>query len=161
MTSKRKTKQLRWLVTMMMLVMTMVMPASTWAQVMYTVYDNGTLTFMYGEKPGSGNVYDVPTDPTHTNISPDWLAINTSITTVVFDESFKDVRPTSCYSWFRGFSKLTTIEGIENLNTEEVTNKSDWSRSEEHTSELQSLLIVHLVCRLLLEIGRASCRERV
>ena len=32
-------------------------------------------------------------------------------------------------------------------------------RSEEHTSELQS----HhdLVCRLLLEIGRASCRERV
>ena len=32
-------------------------------------------------------------------------------------------------------------------------------RSEEHTSELQSLR--HLVCRLLLEIGRASCRERV
>src|SRR5258706_11034988 len=43
---------------------------------------------------------------------------------------------------------------------------SDWSsdvcssdRSEEHTSELQSL--TNLVCRLLLEIGRASCRERV
>ena len=34
-------------------------------------------------------------------------------------------------------------------------------RSEEHTSELQSLQPVHLVCRLLLEIGRASCRERV
>ena len=32
-------------------------------------------------------------------------------------------------------------------------------RSEEHTSELQSR--VDLVCRLLLEIGRASCRERV
>ena len=32
-------------------------------------------------------------------------------------------------------------------------------RSEEHTSELQSL--PNLVCRLLLEIGRASCRERV
>ena len=32
-------------------------------------------------------------------------------------------------------------------------------RSEEHTSELQSR--PHLVCRLLLEIGRASCRERV
>ena len=32
-------------------------------------------------------------------------------------------------------------------------------RSEEHTSELQSL--IQLVCRLLLEIGRASCRERV
>src|SRR2546421_10058753 len=42
----------------------------------------------------------------------------------------------------------------------------DWSsdvcssdRSEEHTSELQSRS--DLVCRLLLEIGRASCRERV
>ena len=34
-------------------------------------------------------------------------------------------------------------------------------RSEEHTSELQSPWPVHLVCRLLLEIGRASCRERV
>ena len=33
------------------------------------------------------------------------------------------------------------------------------SRSEEHTSELQSL--TNIVCRLLLEIGRASCRERV
>ena len=33
------------------------------------------------------------------------------------------------------------------------------SRSEEHTSELQSPQ--NLVCRLLLEIGRASCRERV
>ena len=33
-------------------------------------------------------------------------------------------------------------------------------RSEEHTSELQSQNIVHLVC-VLLEIGRASCRERV
>ena len=32
-------------------------------------------------------------------------------------------------------------------------------RSEEHTSELQSL--GNIVCRLLLEIGRASCRERV
>ena len=35
------------------------------------------------------------------------------------------------------------------------------ARSEEHTSELQSPTLVHLVCRLLLEIGRASCRERV
>ena len=34
-----------------------------------------------------------------------------------------------------------------------------YGRSEQHTSELQSL--GNLVCRLLLEIGRASCRERV
>ena len=122
MTSKRKTKQLRWLVTGLMLAMTMVMPASTWAQVMYTVYDNGTLTFKYGEKPESGTVYDVPTDP---YTAPGWLeTYKTSITTVVFDKSFKDARPTSCCKWFYGFSNLTTIEGIENLNTEEVKNMS-------------------------------------
>ena len=34
-------------------------------------------------------------------------------------------------------------------------------RSEEHTSELQSRGDPDLVCRLLLEIGRATCRERV
>ena len=122
MTSKRKTKQLRWLVTGLMLAMTMVMPASTWAQVMYTVYDNGTLTFMYGEKPESGTVYDVPTDP---YTAPGWLeTYKTSITTVVFDKSFKDARPTSCYSWFNECSNLTSINNIENLNTANVTSMS-------------------------------------
>ena len=122
MTKKRKTKQLRWLVTGLMLAMTMVMPTSTWAQVMYTVYDNGTLTFKYGDKPGSGIVYDVPTDPTNTNISPAWLANKTSITTVVFDESFKNARPTSCAHWFDNCSNLTSIDNIENLNTAKVEN---------------------------------------
>ena len=107
---------------MMMLAITMVMPASTWAQVMYTVYEYDTLTFKYGDRQSeeSGDVYDVPTDPK----DPDWLAINTSITTVVFDESFKDARPTSCYKWFYNCSNLTSINNIENLNTEEVTNMS-------------------------------------
>lgn len=41
---------------------------------------------------------------------------------VVFDESFAQLRPTSCYEWFYGLRYLTTIEGIENLNTSEVTN---------------------------------------
>ena len=130
MTSKRKTKQLRWLVTGLMLAMTMVMPASTWAQeqVMYTVYDTETktLTFKYGVKQldWTGIVYDVPNDPTNTNISPEWLAKKTSITKVVFHESFKDARPTSCYEWFKYCIYLTSIEGIEYLNTEKVTNMS-------------------------------------
>ena len=106
---------------MMMLAMTMVMPASTWAQVMYTVFNNGTLTFMYGEKPESGTVYDVPTDP---YTAPGWLAYKESIETVDFDESFKNARPTSCSHWFYGFSNLMSIQGIENLNTEEVKNMS-------------------------------------
>ena len=42
--------------------------------------------------------------------------------------------------------------------TLQIDGKGD---PEEHTSELQSRSAGHLVCRLLLEIGRASCRERV
>ena len=123
MTSKRKTKQLRWLVTRLMLAMTMVMPASMWAQepVMYTVYNNNTLTFKYGEKPESG--FDVPTDPTEYK-EPRWLMYKSLIKTVDFDDSFKDARPTSCYKWFESCSYLTSINNIENLNTANVKTMS-------------------------------------
>ena len=123
MTSKRKTKQLRWLVTRLMLAMTMVMPASMWAQesVMYTVYNDGKLTFKYGEKKGSGTLYDVPT---YYSTAPGWSTNSSSITTVVFDESFQNAQPKSCYKWFDNCSNLTTIINIEYLNTANVTNMS-------------------------------------
>lgn len=123
MTSKRKTKQLRWLITRLMLAMTMVMPASMWAQepVMYTVYNNNTLTFKYGEKPESG--FDVPTDPTEYK-EPRWLMYKSLIKTVDFDDSFKDARPTSCYKWFESCNYLTSINNIENLNTANVKTMS-------------------------------------
>ncbi|MDD6641010.1 MAG: BspA family leucine-rich repeat surface protein [Bacteroidales bacterium] len=94
-----------------------------WAQVKYTVFDSssGTLTFKYGEKPTGGGgitVYDIP----DFSRSPEWNSQASSITTVVFDESFKDVRPKKCYCWFQSCSSLTTINGIENLNTEDVTD---------------------------------------
>ena len=47
-----------------------------------------------------------------------------SIKKVVFDASFANARPTSCYRWFFNCKYLTTIEGIEYLNTENVTNMS-------------------------------------
>lgn len=109
-----------------MLAMTMVMPASTWAQVMYTVYDTETktLTFKYGDKPESTateKVYDVRTDA----FTPDWINNHASdITTVVFDDSFKDVQPTFCNRWFGDCINLTSIDNIENLNTANVTDMS-------------------------------------
>lgn len=42
------------------------------------------------------------------------------IKTVVFDESFKDVRPTDCGTWFWLFEALTTIEHLDYLNTSDV-----------------------------------------
>lgn len=43
------------------------------------------------------------------------------VTRVVFDPSFADVRPTSCARWFNNFKSLASIEGLEYLNTSEVT----------------------------------------
>ena len=136
MTSKRKTKQLRWLVTRLMLAMTMVMPASMWAQesVMYTVYNDGTLTFKYGEKIGSGTLYDVPT---YYSTAPGWSAYSSSIKTVVFDESFINAQPKSCYKWFDNCSNLTSIIDIKYLNTANVTNMSRMFRDCKNLTSLE------------------------
>lgn len=48
------------------------------------------------------------------------LAERREIKTVVFDESFKDARPTDCGGWFWWFEALTTIEHLDYLNTSEV-----------------------------------------
>ena len=60
--------------------------------------------------------------------APGWYKPNNDgsnaniIKKVVFDASFANARPTSCYKWFYDCTNLTTIEGIEYLNTENVTN---------------------------------------
>ena len=50
----------------------------------------------------------------------------TDITKAVFDDSFAEARPTSTSCWFAvpyyETSKLMTIEGIQNLNTSNVTD---------------------------------------
>ena len=98
------------------------------AQEPYAVYDKttSTLTFKYGIKPAGAYSLN---KGYHT---PDWYKqggdydsgyYNTNIITkVVFDVSFAKARPTSCFYWFRGCKYLTTIEGIENLNTTNVTD---------------------------------------
>ena len=54
--------------------------------------------------------------------TPGWASEKSNITTVVFDESFAVVKPRSMNRWFNGFTVLSTITGIENLNTSECTN---------------------------------------
>ena len=94
------------------------------AQEPYAVYDKttSTLTFKYGTKPAGAYSLN------EGDYTPDWYNPDYNpniITKVVFDASFANARPTSCYGWFLGCNYLTTIEGIENLNTENVTNMSD------------------------------------
>lgn len=88
----------------------------------YVVFDatTGTLTFKYDTaKPvGAYRLNDGVTPPT-------WLAQSDNIKTVVFDAPFAAVRPTTCYAWFKDCRNLTAINGIENLNTSEVTNMQE------------------------------------
>ena len=85
----------------------------------YAMFDNATetLTFSYkGFKPEGA--YEL----NEGGNTPEWISKNSYVKKVVFDASFANARPASCYKWFCGCVNLAQIEGIEYLNTEEVTN---------------------------------------
>ena len=84
-------------------------------------YADGTLTFRCGYKKIWGeNEYELNSGENR----PEWFTHYFETSKVVFEASFANARPTSCYAWFRNFKNLTQIEGIENLNTENVTSMS-------------------------------------
>ena len=82
-------------------------------------YADGTLTFFLASKETLGEneygIYDGGATPT-------WLVNKANVTKVVFDPAFANARPTKCNEWFQGCEKLTSIEGIEYLNTSQVTD---------------------------------------
>ena len=82
----------------------------------YAMFDDatGTLTFSYGTKPEGAYALN------QERPEPEWRM--QKIRTVVFDASFAYARPTSCSHWFKDCIYLTRIEGIWNLNTENVTD---------------------------------------
>ena len=91
----------------------------------YAVFDEATntLTFKHDtNKPAGAFALNEGKN------APGWYKPNNDgsnaniIKKVVFDASFANARPTSCYKWFYDCTNLTTIEGIEYLNTENVTN---------------------------------------
>ncbi len=87
----------------------------------YTAED-AILTFYYDNQrgPRPGKTYDLNEGNNGTAWSAD--GISSSVAKVVFDPSFADARPTTTYAWFRGMSLLRPVEGLEYLNTSEVTS---------------------------------------
>ena len=83
-------------------------------------YADGTLTFFLTSKETLGeNEYELNSGK---NL-PEWVKKHIfGITKVVFDTSFANARPTSCYMWFYLCGNLNQVEGIKNLNTKEVTD---------------------------------------
>ena len=67
---------------------------------------------------------------------PSEVASKEEITQIVIDESYRNVVPKTTATWFEGFSAVTEIRGLENLNTSEVT---DMSRMFAGCSALRSL----------------------
>lgn len=79
----------------------------------------GTLTFQC-----SSAKTDADTDffLNEARDDPGWYGTKSAdIKTVVFKRNFRDARPTTCSLWFGSCTNLTSIEGLENLNTSDVT----------------------------------------
>ena len=83
--------------------------------------DNTTLTFYYdGLRIGRpGRTYDMNEGEYDTGWDID--ETNHEVTKVVFDPSFADARPTTTWGWFYRMWNLESIQGLNYLNTSEVT----------------------------------------
>lgn len=81
----------------------------------------GTLSFHRGvTKPVGDNIYEL-----QYGNRQDWNDHAAEIKKVVFKAGFRDETHTTCSSWFCGCTNLTSIEGIENLNTSYVNYMSE------------------------------------
>lgn len=122
--STSAVKNHRLSLLLLMLFTLLLLPANMVAQTVKTAYavldGSGTLTFKYGDKPAEGAYYELNQVG---EVIPGWVKEKPeAITKVVFDESFKQARPTTCYKWFQNCSNLETIENLTYLNTSKVTD---------------------------------------
>ncbi len=149
----------------LMLFMLLLLPTRMVAQTdpAYAEYDNATrtLTFKCGpSKPEEAYELNVG------NNIPGWLAKRSKIEKVVFDASFANARPTSCYGWFADCQCLTKIEGIENLNTESVEDMSymfgncnslsSLDLSKLNTAKVENMAYMFYYCRSLSSLNLSN-----
>lgn len=77
----------------------------------------GTLTFQCSSAKTDADYF-----LNEGSAKPGWYETKSAdIKTVVFKRNFRDARPTTCSLWFGSCTNLTSIEGLENLNTSDVT----------------------------------------
>lgn len=91
--------------------------------VAYVAFDNeaGSLTF---RRDHLKSEYSTTFPLNNGTVAPEWIDCRTYVKSVIFDSSFANARPTSCYKWFYFLDNLTSITGLYYLNTSEVTNMS-------------------------------------
>lgn len=88
----------------------------TLAKEKYVLYDadTKTLTFHFDTKKPETGAYSL----NEGAVAPDWLKHSDEIEKIIIADQ---INPTSCYQWFKGFSKLTALD-LRNLKTSNVTN---------------------------------------
>ncbi len=102
----------------------------------YTCFADGTLTFYYDNQENKRNGYPWVLSTTGFTETR-WDGHQADVTAVVFDASFAGYNGIeSTADWFSGFSNMTSITGLENLKTDNVT---DMSRMFYNCSSLTSL----------------------
>jgi surface protein len=79
---------------------------------------NSTLTFYFDNDYAYNSHYM----PNSGNEQPGWNSVAQSVRNVVFDPSFADCYPLTTAYWFADMEYLTSITGMEYLNTGAVTN---------------------------------------
>ena len=94
----------------------------TFTMLTTTEYNN----LKYSRWKGSQLYYD----------NPGWLNYNDKIEKVVFSSSFADARPEKCGKWFYLCKNLTSITGLNYLNTSNVTSMASMF---DHCESLTSL----------------------
>ncbi|MBR4264552.1 MAG: BspA family leucine-rich repeat surface protein [Bacteroidales bacterium] len=93
----------------------------------YGVYDsnNKTLTIGYGEIPENADEINTKID-----YYDGWIGsgvrscYNNSVEKIIIEKSFADCKISTCRCWFYGCNRLVEIEGLGNVNTQEVTDMS-------------------------------------
>lgn len=96
----------------------------------------GTLSFHRGAtKPAGDNILALG-----TGTYPNWDTHAAEIKKVVFKAGFRDETHWTCSKWFSGCTNLTSIEGIENLNTSNVTYMNEMF---DQCSNLETLDLSH------------------
>ena len=107
--------------------MAVLVPMAAGAQEPYAVLsdNNSVLTFYYDNQKAERNGMDVGPFSGEPDYSS-WYGQSQSITSVVFDVSFAGCTTlTSTAYWFYELRRLSSITGISNLKTDNVTNMSN------------------------------------
>jgi surface protein len=146
----------------LILFVTMAACIAAWAEEPYAIYNptTTTLTFYYDTKPGGAYGMNEGQN------LPEWYSIHNNVTRVVFDPSFAQARPTSTAYWMASMENLTTIIGMNYLNTSEVTkmsymfcdcrNLTDLDLKGFNTSKVHDFQLMFNGCRNLTSLDLSS-----